>query len=150
MQLSPISFVLTLGLLAVFAGCGGGAGQSTNQTAGNKALAVANAYYAGFHGELAVADLPLAQDVHFHSPIAELEGAAAFRKALAQLLPRVRSLVIRRQLAESGVVISVYDLDLGAPGGPIPMAETLRVANDRIVDVELLFDPARLQPPADR
>ena len=51
---------------------------------------------------------------------------------------------MRRQLAYGEFVLTFYDLDLGAPEGPIPMAEKLRVVDGRIVDVELLFDSRRL------
>lgn len=41
-------------------------------------------------------------------------------------------------------VLSVYDFDLGASGGPIPMAEVVRVSSGAIREIELIFDPARM------
>ena len=43
-------------------------------------------------------------------------------------------------------MISVYDFDLGLPGGPIPMAERLEIRGEEIVAMELLFDAARMAP----
>ena len=54
---------------------------------------------------------------------------------------------IRRQASDGEFVLTFYDLDLGAPDGPIPMAEKLRVVDGAIVDVELLFDSRRLPKP---
>lgn len=108
--------------------------------------AVAKAYYGAFRGEVELDAVPMADDLRFTSPRFTLEGAPAFRRALADLLPRVRSLAMRDQLVGRGRVLSLYQLDLGAPDGPIPMAERLGVERGAIAEVELIFDASRLPP----
>lgn len=114
-----------------------------------KTLEIATAYYDAFQGRGDFAGVPMASDLRFASPRFQLHTADAFRGALSQLRPRVKSLKIRSQLHEGDVVVTIYDLDLGAPAGPIPMAERLRVEGGRLVEVDLIFDSARLPSPGE-
>ena len=112
-------------------------------------LAVAAKYYEGIAGERDVALVPMADDLTFQGPGRSASNAEDLRQALRGLSPQVRSLTLRQQVADGEFVLTFYDLDLGGPDGPIPMAEKLRVADGRIVEVELLFDSRRLpQPPS--
>ncbi len=109
---------------------------------------IADLYYETFRSRGDFADVPMADDLCFRSPMMKLDGATPFRQALSGLLGRFQSLEIRHQLANEGSVVTVYDFDMGAPSGPIPMAEVIEVAGGEITGVELLFDPAPLAPPA--
>ena len=109
--------------------------------------AIASTYYGAFQGEHAVADIPMREDLLFVSPRFTLNSAAAFRGALTGLFQQVKGLEISAQLQEGETVVTFYELDLGAPGGPIPMAERLRVENGALTRIDLIFDSARL--PAD-
>ncbi len=111
------------------------------------ARAVAAMYYEGINGTRDLGSIPMADDLTFAGPGRSAASAEAFRGALAGLSPQVRGFAIRRQLADAEHVMTFYDLDLGAPGGPIPMAERLRIVGGKIVDVELLFDSRRLPSP---
>jgi len=111
--------------------------------------AISELYYAALAGKQDLATIPLRADVRFESPRFVLDDAVAFREALGRLVPGVRSLEIHHQLIDSGTVLTVYELDLGAPGGPIPMAERLRIIDGELVVVQLIFDSTRLpQQPA--
>ena len=101
-------------------------------------------YYAAFTGTPSIGDIPLKDDLSFVSPRFQLDSAEAFRDALGDLFERVQSLQIDRQLIEGNTVLTFYHLDLGVPGGPIPMAERLEVEGGKIARVNLLFDSARL------
>lgn len=112
--------------------------------------AVATAYYAAFTGAGPLDDVPMQEDLTFASPRFQLTSAAEFRGALRQLFSRVQSLTINAQLQDADAVLTFYQLDLGGPDGPIPMAERLRVVEGRLAEVELIFDSARLpRPPAE-
>ncbi len=108
---------------------------------------VSQIYYTALAGKEDLSTIPLREDVRFESPRFTLENASSFREALGRLVPGVRSLEIRHQLIEPGTVLTVYELDLGAPGGPIPMAERLRIVDGQLVDVQLIFDSSRLPTP---
>lgn len=125
---------------------------ATAETNGKTALQVAQDYYQGIAGERDFATVPMAEDLTFRGPGRTASNAQAFRKALRGLSTQVKGLELRQQLAEGEFVLTFYDLDLGAPDGPIPMAEKLRVVDGEIVDVELLFDSRRLPaaPPPTR
>ena len=121
-------------------------GYSMNQSSIN----VANSYYAAFIGEHPLAELPMADNLTFVSPRFSLNSAASFRGALSELFKRVRSIKISDQFHDDETVLTFYQLDLGVPDGPIPMAERLRIQEGKITKVDLLFDSARLPaPPVD-
>ena len=101
---------------------------------------VAERYYGALRGEGGFDDVPMADGLTFRSPTGQIEGAVGFHTAVGGLATRVQGLEIRHQAVDRDCVLSVYDLDLGMPGGPIPMAEVLAVTGGEIADVELLFD----------
>ncbi|MCR9259671.1 MAG: hypothetical protein NXH95_08115 [Pseudomonadaceae bacterium] len=108
---------------------------------------VANTYYAAFEGTHSVDEVPMHNDLTFVSPRFTLTDADAFRSALTALFKSVKSLHINDQIFQGETVSTFYDLDLGAPGGPISMAERLRVENGALTSVTLIFDSARLPSP---
>lgn len=108
---------------------------------------VADAYYAAFQGG-DVEQVPMAEDLKFVSPRYVLDSAKAFKGALRGLFAQVKSLSISSQMIDDGTVLTFYDLDLGAPGGPIPMAERLQITDGKLISVDLLFDSALLPQPA--
>ena len=109
-------------------------------------LETAAIYYEAFAGRSDFGEVPFAEDLRFRGPNGEVEGAATMRPMLAGLAARHAGLVMRHQVAADGQVISVYDFDMGLEGGPIPMAERLEIRNEEIVEMELLFDAARMAP----
>ena len=113
---------------------------ATAQSDTEAALGAATKYYEGIAGQRDFASVPLAQDVTFSGPGRAASSAEGLRKALRGLSPQVRSFKLRQQLADGEFVVTFYELDLGAPDGPIPMAEKLRVMDGKIVDIQLLFD----------
>lgn len=106
--------------------------------------AIARRYYAAFTDGSGFDDVPFDDAVAFRGPTGEIEGAPALRGVLEGLAQNVKSVEIRHQLAGGDQVVTVYDFDLGAADGPIPMAERLGFADGRIREIELLFDAQRL------
>lgn len=108
------------------------------------AIAVADTYYEAFRRKTDFQEVPIADDLAFHGPSGPIEGADAFRAAVSGIAKGLAKLEIRHQLERDGTVVSLYDFDLGAPDGPIPMAEVLEIAGDEIRRIELIFDTRRL------
>ena len=86
----------------------------------------------------------LAESVVFRGPTGPLEGAVTLRQVVGGLAKQLKQLDVRHQLENGDTVMTVYDVDLGMPGGPIAMAELLRIVLGEIAEIELLFDPSRL------
>lgn len=105
---------------------------------------IVDTYYAALQPGGDPGAVPFADALVFRGPSGMTEGAAGFRAMLGGLAQNVKQLDMRHQLSAKDCVLSVYDLDMGAPGGPIPMAERLRIDGDRIAEVELFFDTKRL------
>ena len=106
------------------------------------AAKIAERYYAGFTNGGDFASVPMADDLTFAGPMMTIDSAAEFRQVLSGLSTKVKSLKMRRQVADDDLVISVYDFDMGA--GPLPMAEVLSLANGKIHSVELIFDQSKM------
>ena len=109
--------------------------------------AIADLYYNAFTGETSADDIPMHEDLAFSSPRFKLDSAAAFRQALSGLFSRVKGLEITEQAHNGNSVLTFYQLDLGAPIGPIQMAERLSISEGTIADVALLFDSAAMPEP---
>jgi len=107
-------------------------------------IQIAELYYDAFRSEAQFQDVPMAENLRFSSPRFQLETSDDFLGALERLQPQVKGLEILNQLKDDTSVITFYNLDLGAPEGPIPMAEHLHVEHGELVAVELIFDSARL------
>ena len=109
---------------------------------------IADSYYRAFETRSDFAEVPMAESLRFVSPAMELPSAEAFRGALRGLVEQFQGMKIRHQSVDGDAVLTVYDFDMGAPGGPIPMAEVLRCSGGEILEVELIFDSVKLRPPA--
>ena len=107
-------------------------------------LSIANRYYDALRKKLSFDEVPMQDDLVFKSPNGPVEGAAVFRQMLTGLAENIVGIDVRHQFEKTDTVVSVYDFDMGLPGGPIPMAEVLRLREGAIAEVELLFDSKRL------
>ena len=141
-----IEFVCLVALALV---CASAAAEQNGESQMLELKNVAEIYYGAFRGEYSAGDIPLSDDISFKSPVAALSDAGSFRGALTNLFTRVQDLSINSQLMDGTTVLSFYELDLGAPGGPIPMAERLTVEDGAITAIQLLFDPSLLPAPPD-
>lgn len=105
-----------------------------------------NMYYEAFQaGDLSA--VAIADDVVFTCPFPTVRGADAFRAAAEGSAAMVQSLSIDHQIEDDDAVITVGELDFGLPDGPVSFAETIRVVDEKIATVDLIFDSARLQQP---
>ena len=114
----------------------------------SQSIEVANDYYGAFTGKNSIENVPMADDLRFVSPRMTLDGPEPFKDALRALFTRVNTLEITDKSVEKDVVLTFYNLDLGVPGGPIPMAEKLWIVDGELAEINLLFDSARLPAPA--
>lgn len=105
---------------------------------------IADLYYDAFRQQTDFGEVPFAEKLTFRGPNGTIDGAAPFRSVVAGLAQGVRSLDVRHRLAHGDTVVTVYDFDLGLPDGAIPMAEVLRIEDEEITAIELLFDARRL------
>ena len=113
-----------------------------------KAIDVANKYYAAFEAKSDFSEVPMADGLVFRGPMMTLDSAAAFRQALGGMMGQFRGLTQSAQFADEKKVVTVYEFDLGLPGGPLPMAEVLHVRDGEIAEVDLIFDSVKLMPPS--
>lgn len=111
------------------------------------AASIANTYYSAFKGEVALNDVPMSEAIVFVSPRFTLNGEGPFKAALSNLFARVKDLTISDQIHSNDTVLTFYDLNLGLPDGSIPMAERLRIENGELVEIDLIFDSARMPVP---
>ena len=106
----------------------------------------ADAYYACINKQRPFDDVPFADGVTFRGPLNQTDGKGQLREMFGGFLAGIEpnALELRAQLTDGETVLSVYDLEMGTPSGPIPMAERLRVSDGAIAEIELIFDPSRL------
>ncbi len=107
-----------------------------------------NRYYEAFRqGDLS--DVPIADDIVFTCPFPTVHGADAFREAAGTSAQMAQGLSIDHQAEIDDRVITVGSLDFGLPDGPVRFAETITVADGSLTAVDLIFDSARMAPPAE-
>lgn len=108
---------------------------------------VVNRYYEAFRsGDLT--GIAIADDVVFTCPFPTVHGADAFRAAVAMTTQMLQGLAVERQAEVDDSVITIGGLDFGMPDGPVRFAETITVVDGQIAAVDLIFDTARMAPPA--
>ncbi len=113
----------------------------------DETLTIAQIYYGAFIGESNLSEIPMAESITFTSPRFTLNGENALRNALANLFQRVKGLEIKDQFHDGSTILTFYHLDMGLPGGSIPMAERLLVRNGKLAEIDLIFDSARMPVP---
>jgi ketosteroid isomerase-like protein len=87
----------------------------------------------------------LADDVTFQGPLAEVEGADAYRDSLARLGKITKDIVVRRVFVDGPDVLTWFDLHTEvAP--PTPVANWCHVEDGKITRVQVTFDPRGLAP----
>lgn len=106
-------------------------------------------YYADFASSGNFASVQMADDLRFSGPIHAYVDGDRYRRDCVELASMVHSIDIRHQFVDGDRVHTVYDVDLGLPGGPIPSSETLTFENDVMVAADLIIDSTPLRAPAE-
>jgi hypothetical protein len=107
---------------------------------------LAKRYYADFASKGDFESVPMADDLRFSGPIHAYVDGDRYRRECAKLASGVRGITIRHQFVDGDRVHTVYDFDVGLPGGPIPSSETLSFANGMLVAADLIIDSTPLRP----
>jgi ketosteroid isomerase-like protein len=82
----------------------------------------------------------LAEDVSFHGPLAQLQGADAYADSIRGLFEATENLTVRKVWADGGDVLTWFDLQMpGAP--PTPVAQWCHVQDGKVTNVQVTFDP---------
>ncbi|MDI3285621.1 nuclear transport factor 2 family protein [Polyangium sp. 15x6] len=88
----------------------------------------------------------LAKDVSVKGPLGRIEGAKAYRQALAWLFGITRDLVIVKQWVDGPDVLNWFDLHHTNGAEPMPAVNWLRVEEGLITRVSVAFDPRPILP----
>jgi ketosteroid isomerase-like protein len=110
---------------------------------------IVDAYYerwgrGDFEGLRAILD----DDLRFRGAIDRADGADAFIDLIRRNAPafgEVRFSEVRR-VVDGPRAVSLYTFEAGFAS--VPMAEAFEVAGERIVRIDLYFDPTAFRPPA--
>jgi limonene-1,2-epoxide hydrolase len=96
--------------------------------------------------------LPLHPDILFESPLSSIQGAAAFRKGLADFVPILKSIEVVRLTVDDDSCAAVLKID--TVYGMLPFLEHFDVADGKIVSIRAYYDPrpileGMIRPPAE-
>ena len=90
------------------------------------------------------ANIPMCDDVRFVGPLTSSTTAAEYRSICEGLAEAVRGLSLRTMVGDGHVVHTVYDLDMGLAGGPLPTSQTVGFVDGAFASVEVIFDAAAI------
>jgi hypothetical protein len=116
------------------------------QVENEKTRELVQAYYDSWKDGMASYDEErlrdiLAPDLRFEGPIAgKREGREPFLVGLADFVRALKAHRIVRQMHAGDEASALYDCNVGASAGTIRFAEFVRVENDRIQEITLLYD----------
>lgn len=88
--------------------------------------------------------IPMAEGLTFRGPMASATSAENYRRLCSDLASLVVGISLRTRVSEGNIVHLVYDVDMGLADGPLPTSQTIRFDSNRITDVEVIFDAARI------
>jgi hypothetical protein len=109
------------------------------------------AYYDSWKDGMATFDAKrlreiLAPDLRFEGPIAGKRiGREPFLVGLADFVRALRAYRPVRQLQAGGEASALYDCDLGAGAGTLRFAEFIRVEDEKIREITLLYDASEFR-----
>ncbi len=88
----------------------------------------------------------LAPDFVYEGPIAGRRvGPESFVIGLGRFVNTLKAMRMLQQLHAAGESAAVYDCDLTSPAGTFRFAEFLRIENDKIHEVKLVFDATQFR-----
>lgn len=102
--------------------------------------AAANYIEAVGRKDFAAVEACLAPDVSFRGPFMQLNSAAEFVGALQRLAPILVRNDVRRVFAEGDAACIFYDFVTDTESGAVPTVEFLTFRDDKIAEIEILFD----------
>jgi ketosteroid isomerase-like protein len=90
----------------------------------------------------------LHDDVSFRGALGTTATAEEYIKGIEQITASMASVERRVVVAEGEDVFQVYDLVLATPAVTLPIAQWLKVRDNRIATVQVFFDPRPLVQPS--
>jgi hypothetical protein len=107
---------------------------------------IVNLYYEGWttrRGDLS--EVPLADAFVFHSPVAHIEGADAYRHMAREAGNAITKFDIRYLFVDGPMACAVLDWQMAPLSAPLAAAEILEVVDGRLVRSELIYDAQELR-----
>jgi SnoaL-like domain len=107
---------------------------------------IANRYYDAWinhHGDMS--QVPLADDMVFHGPVASFDSAEGYRAMARQAGAAVTSFRVRHQFTDANLVCSIVDWTMAPVPGTLTAAEVLEIRDGTIVRGELIYDAEELR-----
>ena len=105
-----------------------------------------DAYYAAWmRGDGDFSAVPLAADLTYTGPVANIAGADAFRQMTSQAAPPVTRFAIRHQYIDGETACTIIDWEMALPVAPMTAAEILTVRDGRIIHGENIYDGEALR-----
>jgi hypothetical protein len=107
---------------------------------------IANRYYDAWinhHGDMR--QVPLADDMVFHGPVASFDSAEGYRAMARQAGAAVTSFRVRHQFTGANLVCSIVDWTMAPLPGTLTAAEVLEIRDGTIVRGELIYDAEELR-----
>jgi hypothetical protein len=83
----------------------------------------------------------LHDDLFFEGPLATLGTADEYLQGLEHFTARMTGAERRIVFAEGEDVLQIYEVSFDAPAVTAPVAEWLRIRDDRIAAIQMLLDP---------
>lgn len=96
-------------------------------------------------GDVAAAADYLADDLTFRGSIDSFDAAADYLATLERFRQTVTGVELISELYSDGEATLIYDVDTATPAGTIRTAEHLRVDDDRVRSITLIFDASELR-----
>jgi ketosteroid isomerase-like protein len=105
------------------------------------AAEIVESYHRAFgSGDVQTARSLLADDLHFKGPIEEFDSADEYLQSVAKLAQIVTGTDVKKVLADSDDVVTIYDLHTNTPAGTSNVAEWATVRNGKIAELRVFFD----------
>lgn len=88
--------------------------------------------------------IPMTERLRFRGPLAAADTAQEYRTICRGFAEAARSVELRERVGNDEVVHLIYDVDMALSAGPLATSQTIRFEDGKIVDVEVIFDAARV------
>lgn len=116
----------------------------------NSNAEVAQSYVKGL-SQKDLSNVPFAPDVIFESPLTpnKLQGSTSIIEFLSGVFPIIKSVRIKRSIADGEHCCIVWELETTTPSAIIPICEYFRISDGLIKELRPYYDPRPITNPAD-
>jgi ketosteroid isomerase-like protein len=79
-------------------------------------------------------------DIHFKMPMTEVSNREGFMMAVRRMLANLRDLQVLSKFSSGNQAMFLYEAHFNEPVGTVKVAELMTVQDDKIRDMEVIFD----------